>query len=84
MGRERRRRTSDKSEQNGRGSSVVLDWSISGMEIKNCNPVEGEEATSWVVAVGLLKGCKVEAGVSSGEAGVEGIFEGEEREEREK
>ena len=36
------------------------------------------EATSGTVVVGLLGVCKDEAGVSSGEAGLEGIFEGEE------
>ena len=32
--------------------------------------------TSGTVVVGLLLGCKCEAGVSSGEAGLEGIFAG--------
>ena len=44
--------------------------------MENCNPVEEEEATSGAVVVGLLVICKGEAGVSSGEAGLEGMFEG--------
>ena len=48
------------------------------MEIGSCNPVDRREETSVLVVVGLLVECKGEAGVSSGEAGLEGIFEGEE------
>ena len=48
------------------------------MEIENCNTVDGEEAASGIGVVGLLVDCEGEAGVSSGEAGLEGIFEGEE------
>jgi len=44
--------------------------------MENCNPVGEEEATSGAVVVGLLVVCKVEEGVSSGDAGLEGIFEG--------
>ena len=58
--------------------TVVLDGSVLGSEIENCNPVEEEEATSGTVVLGLLVGCKGEAGVSSGEAGLEGIFAGAE------
>ena len=58
--------------------SVLLEWSVLGSEIENCNPVEEEEATSGTVVVGLLVGCKGETGVSSGDAGLEGIFVGEE------
>ena len=47
------------------------------MEFKNYNPVEGEEAMSGIVVVGLLINCRGDAGVSSGEAGLEGDFEGE-------
>ena len=47
------------------------------MEIENCNPVEGKEAGFGITFVGLLLDRKGEAGVSSGEAGFEGIFEGE-------
>ena len=49
---------------------------FSRSEIENCDPVEGGEATSGTVVVGLIVGCKGEAGVSSGEAGLEGIFAG--------
>ena len=55
---------------------------FSRSDIENCNPNEGGEATSETVVVGLLVGCKVEAGVSSGEAGLEGIFAGGEIEDR--
>ena len=48
------------------------------MEIENCNPVEGEKAEFGITFVGLLVDCRGEAGVSSGEAGLEGIFEGDE------
>ena len=48
------------------------------MEIENCNTVDGEEAASVIGVVGLLLDCEGEAGVSSGEAGLKGIFEGEE------
>ena len=40
-------------------------------EIENCNPVGGEEAASGITFVGLLVGRKNEAGVLSGEAGLE-------------
>ena len=53
-----------------------------GSEIENFNPVEEEEATSGTVVVGLLVVCKGEAGVSSGDAGLEGILEGEERRDK--
>ena len=43
----------------------------------NCNPVEGEEAGFWITIVGFLVDRRGEAGVLSGEAGLEGIFEGE-------
>ena len=78
LGREGRGWTSDKSELNGGSSSVVLDWSFSGSEIGNYNPVEGEEAASGIKFVGLLVDRRVEVGVSTGEAGLEGFFEGEE------
>ena len=51
------------------------------MRIENCSPVEGKETTLGIVVVGLLVDSKSEAGVSSGEAGLEGIF-GEEIGER--
>ena len=44
--------------------------------------MEGEEATSRIVVLGLLVDCEGEAGVLSGEAGVEGLFGGEEIGER--
>ena len=78
MGRKRRRRTSDRKELNGGGSSVVLDRLFSGSEIENCNPVGGEEAASGITVVGLLLGLRGEGGVLSGEDGLEDIFEGEE------
>ena len=61
---------------------VALESSFPGSEIENCNPVEGEEAASEITFVGLLVDCKGEAGVSSGETGLEGFFEGEEIVER--
>ena len=48
------------------------------MEIANCNPVEIEGVGFGITFVGLLVNCRGEAGVSSSEAGLEGIFEGEE------
>ena len=48
------------------------------MQIGNCNPVEAEEVGFWVTLVGLLVDRRSDAGVSSGEAGLEGNFEGEE------
>ena len=69
---------SDRSELIGGSFCVVLDWTVLGCELENSNPVEGEEATSGTVVLGLLVVCKGEAGVSLGEAGLEGIFEGEE------
>ena len=78
LGLDKRGRTSDRSERNGGSFSVVLDRSVLGSEIENCNPVEGEEATFGTVVVGLLVVCKGETGVSSVDAGLEGIFEGEE------
>ena len=48
------------------------------MEIENCNPVEGEEAGFEITIVGLLLDRRGEAVVLSGEAGLEGIFEGDE------
>ena len=50
--------------------------------MENCNPVEEEEVPSEAVVVGLLVICKGEAGVSSGDAGLEGIFEGGEMGDR--
>ena len=82
LGRERRGRTSDRIELSGGNSSIALDWSFPVKEIENCNPVEGEKATSGIVIVGLLLDCKSEAGLLSGEDGLEGIFEGEELGER--
>ena len=76
IGRERRVRTSNKCELNGGTSCVFADWSFSSREIENCNQVDREEVTSGIVVVGLLVDCKGEAGVLSGEAGLEGIFEG--------
>ena len=75
--RERRDRTSNRQELNGGSSSVVLDWLSSGSKIENWSPVEGEEAAFRIVILGLLVDCKGGASVSSGEAGLEGIFEGE-------
>ena len=49
-----------------------------GREIENGNPVHTEEVTSGTVVVGLLVDFKGEAGVSSGEASLEGTFEREE------
>ena len=51
------------------------------MDIENCNPVEGEAAGFGITCVGFLD-CRGDAGVSSGEAGLEGIFEGEEIRDR--
>ena len=48
------------------------------MEIENCNPVEGEEAGFGITFGGLLVDRRGEAGVPSGEAGLEGIFERDE------
>ena len=48
----------------------------------NCNPVVGEEVASRVIVVGILVDCKDEAGVLSGEAGLECIFERDEIGER--
>ena len=53
-----------------------------GSENGNGNPVEGYEAASGTVVVVLLVVRKGEAGVSSDEAGLEGIFEGEETGDR--
>ena len=47
---------------------------VLGSEFGNCGPVEGGETTSSAVVVGLVVVCIVEAGVSSGEAGFEGIL----------
>ena len=52
------------------------------MEIENCNPVEGKEAGFGITFVGLLVDRRSEAGVSSSEAGLEGIFEGDEIRDR--
>ena len=49
-----------------------------GSEIGNCNPPEEDKAASGTVVVGLLVVCKSEAGVLSGEAGLEGLSKGEE------
>ena len=48
------------------------------MEIENCNPVEGERAGFGITLVGLLVDRRGEADVSSSEAGLEGIFQGDE------
>ena len=48
------------------------------MEIENFNTVEGEEAGLGITFVGLLVDRRGEAGVSSGEAGLDGILEGDE------
>ena len=48
------------------------------MEIENCNPVEGERARFGIKLVGLLVDRRGEAGVSSSEAGLEGILQGDE------
>ena len=74
LGRERRGRTSDRKELNVGSSSVCLDWSFSGSEIENCNPVEGGEAGFGSTFMGLLVDRRGEAGVLSGQAGLEGIF----------
>ena len=51
-----------------------IDSSMSGREVEDCKPVDAEGVTSgsWIVE------CKSEAGVSWSDAGLEGIFEGEE------
>ena len=45
-------RTSDRREPNGGSSSLVLDSSVLGSEIVNCNLVEGEEAGFGTTFVG--------------------------------
>ena len=49
------------------------------MEFENCNPIEREEAGFGITFVGLL----VDRSGEAGEAGLEGIFEGEEIRDRE-
>ena len=49
-----------------------------GSEIENCIPDDVEEAASGITLKGSLVDRKIEAGVSSSEAGLKGIFEGEE------
>ena len=82
LGRGRRGRTSDRSQLNGKNSSVVLGRSFSGTGIENCSPNEREGVTSGVIFVCFPVACKGEAGVSSSKAGSEGILEGEEIGER--
>ena len=48
------------------------------MEIVNYNPVDREGATCGIAVVGLLVEGENGAGISSGDAGLEGIFEGKE------
>ena len=60
----------------------VLGYSFSdllfaGIEFANCNPFSREKETSWFLVVGLLADDKGDSGVSSGEAGLEGIYEEE-------
>ena len=55
---------------------------VPGTEFENCNPIKrGEESSGYVVVVLLMNG-KGDAGVSSGEAGLEGFFEEDEIWER--
>ena len=77
LGRGRRGRAPDRSEINRRCSCVVSDSLFSGREIENRSPVDREGITSGIIVLGLLIDCKVEAVVSSGEAELEGILEGE-------
>ena len=77
MGRERRGQTSNRSELNGRSAYVDLGCSFAGIEIENCSLVQGEDATSGLVVVRVLVGCKGEVGVLSGESRLKGIFEGD-------
>ena len=72
---------SNKSELIGGNSYTVTEWTVSGGEIENCSPVIRKGATYAVIVVRLLADCKNEAGVSSSEAGLEGLLEGGEVEE---
>ena len=65
-------------ELNGGSSWAFSDWLVSRREVENCKPVDKEWATSGIIVVGWLLDCKFEAGVSSGDAGLDDIFEGEE------
>ena len=47
---------------------------VSGREIENCEPVGAEGVTSWVIVGGWQVDGEVGAGVSSGDAGLEGIL----------
>ena len=50
---------------------------LSRKEIENCSPVDREGITSGIIFLGLLIDCKGELVVSSGEAELECILEGE-------
>ena len=69
-------RTSDKKELNGGSSWVSLDWLTSSEEIGNCEPISVEGATSGFIVGGWLVDSMVRESGSSGEAGLDGIFEG--------
>ena len=51
---------------------------FSGSQIENCSPVDRKGVTPGNIIVGLLVDCKSEASVSTGEAGLDGNFQGEE------
>ena len=61
---------------------MVSDWSFSGSEIENCNAVDRGGVAHGNIVVGLRVDCEGEVGVSTGEAGVDGTFEGEQTGER--
>ena len=50
--------------------------------MENCGPVDAEGATSGCIVGGRTVDSKVKEGGSSGEAGLEGVFEGEEIRDR--
>ena len=52
-----------------------------GRQTENRSPVD-KEATSGIIVLGVLVDCKGEAVVSSGEAVLEGVLEGEEMGEK--
>ena len=47
---------------------------VPGKEIENCEPIDEEGVTSWVIVGGGLVGGEGGAGVSSGDAGIGGIL----------
>ena len=69
---------SDRKELNGGSSWVFSGWPASSEEMENCGPVDAKGATSGCIVGGWVVDSKVKEGGSSGETGLEGIFEGEE------